>query len=109
MKRASFLGFRTVAISLIVPDEQGVEHVTRHLGSIHQCFTSNFYTRADPKSAKKTDNLTVFFALLGSALVKAVCRTLMKLIPGMRVMGSTESVGWRDGEQPILRRLIHGF
>jgi len=26
---------------------------------------------ADPKSAKKTDNMTVFFALLGSKRVKA--------------------------------------
>ncbi len=37
---------------------------------------------ADPKSAKKTDNLTVFFALLGSAPVRAACRMLMKLAPG---------------------------
>jgi len=36
------------------------------------------FTRADPKSAKKLLNLTVFFALLGSACVKAACRTLMK-------------------------------
>ena len=35
----------------------------------------------DPKSAKKIDNLTVFFALLGFVCLKAVCRTLMKLIP----------------------------
>jgi len=35
----------------------------------------------DPKSAKKTDNLTVFFALLGSASIKAASRTLMKLTP----------------------------
>jgi hypothetical protein len=33
---------------------------------------------ADPKSAKKTDNLTVFFAPLGSAHLKAARRTLMK-------------------------------
>jgi len=37
---------------------------------------------ADPKSAKKTYNLTVFFAILGSAHVKAACKMLMKLIPG---------------------------
>jgi len=36
----------------------------------------------DRKRAKKTDNLTVFFALSGSALVKAAHRTLMKLTPG---------------------------
>ncbi len=40
---------------------------------------------ADPKSAKKTDNLTIFFALLGSARVKAAQRTLMKLIPGIQL------------------------
>ncbi len=37
------------------------------------------FTRADPKSAKMTDNLTVFFELLGSASIKAVGRMLMKL------------------------------
>ncbi len=37
------------------------------------------FTLADPKSVKKIDNLTVFFTLLGSACVKAVHRTLMKL------------------------------
>jgi len=34
---------------------------------------------ADPESAKKTVKLLVFFALSGSALAKAVLRTLMKL------------------------------
>jgi len=37
---------------------------------------------ADPKSAKKTDGWTVFFALLESAGIKASCKTLMKLTPG---------------------------
>jgi len=40
------------------------------------------FTLADPKSVKKIDNLTVFFTLLGSASVKVVRRTLMKLSPG---------------------------
>ena len=40
------------------------------------------FTCADPKSAKKLLNLTVFFALLGSARVKAAHRTLVKLTPG---------------------------
>jgi len=35
----------------------------------------------DHKSIKKIDNLTVFFTLLGSASVRAVCRMLMKLSP----------------------------
>jgi len=36
----------------------------------------------DPKSIEKTDNLTVFFALLGSVCVNAARRMLMKLTPG---------------------------
>ncbi len=32
----------------------------------------------DPKSTKNTDNLNGFFALSGSAGVKAACRMLMK-------------------------------
>ena len=36
---------------------------------------------ADPKSAKKLLNLTVFFALSGSAGVKAARRMLVKLSP----------------------------
>jgi len=39
------------------------------------------FDHADPKSAKRTDNLTVFFVFLVSACVKAACRTLMKLTP----------------------------
>ena len=38
---------------------------------------------ADPKSAKKLLNLTVFIALLGSARIKAACRTLVKLTPNV--------------------------
>jgi len=37
---------------------------------------------ASPESAKKTVKLSVFFALLGSARVKAVHRTLAKSTPG---------------------------
>jgi len=33
--------------------------------------------REDPKSKKKTDNLPEFFTVLGSALVKAACKTLV--------------------------------
>jgi len=40
------------------------------------------FALADPKSVKKTDNFTVFFALLGSLCVKAVRRMLMKLTTG---------------------------
>jgi hypothetical protein len=41
------------------------------------------FAHSDLKSAKKPDNLTVFFALLGSASVEAACRTLMKLTPAV--------------------------
>jgi len=34
---------------------------------------------ADPKSAKKTLKVSVFFAISGSALTKAALSTLMKL------------------------------
>ncbi len=46
------------------------------------------FTLVDPKSVKKIDNLTVFFTLLGSASVKAVRRTLMKLSPGHQFSGA---------------------
>jgi len=39
------------------------------------------FERTDPKSAKNTDNLIVFFALLGSASSKASHEMLMKLTP----------------------------
>jgi hypothetical protein len=38
---------------------------------------------ADLKSAKVTDGLNVFFALLGSALVKATRKMLVKSTPGL--------------------------
>ena len=39
------------------------------------------FTRADPKSAKKTVKLSSFIVLLGTERVKAACRTLVKLTP----------------------------
>ena len=44
--------------------------------------TSYFYARRSQKR-KKLLNLTVFFALLGSARVKAACRMMVKLTPGV--------------------------
>jgi len=41
------------------------------------------FGRTDNRSAKKADNLTVFLALLGSAGIKAACRMLMKMTPGV--------------------------
>jgi len=40
------------------------------------------FIQADPKSAKKTDSLTVFFALLGYSRVKAWCKMFVKPTPG---------------------------
>ena len=39
------------------------------------------FTRVDPESTKKTDDLNVFFALLGSAGTIVACKMLMKLTP----------------------------
>jgi len=51
-------------------------------GRFHQHFMSSFCARRS-KSAKKTDNLTAVLELSGSVCVKAVCRTLMQLTPGV--------------------------
>ena len=37
------------------------------------------FMRAGPESAKKLLDLTVFFALLGSACIKAACKMMVKL------------------------------
>jgi hypothetical protein len=41
------------------------------------------FMHADPKIEKKNDNLTVFFALLGSVHAKAAHKTLVKLTPAI--------------------------
>jgi len=41
------------------------------------------FAPADPESVKNTDDLTVFFTLLGSTGVKAVCKSLVKLTPSI--------------------------
>jgi len=51
-------------------------------GQFHQRYTSSFYACRSRKH-EKTDKLSVFFELLGSARVKAAGRTLMKLTPGV--------------------------
>ena len=48
------------------------------------------FTAADPKSAIKLLNLTVFFALLGSVGVKAARRTFINWRPGYLVSSSPE-------------------
>jgi len=42
------------------------------------------FTSTDPKRAKKTDGLTVFFALLGPAHVKAAHKILVKSTPDFK-------------------------
>jgi len=39
------------------------------------------FTHVDPKTANKYSKIIVFFALLGSACLKALLKTLMKLTP----------------------------
>jgi hypothetical protein len=48
-------------------------------------------THAYPKSTKNTDDLTVFFALLGSALVKAALEMFVKLTTGRCHIACLES------------------
>jgi len=59
----------------------------KHVGEIDPWCPFSSILRAaltyeDSKSTKKTDDLTVFFMLSGSAPLKAARRTLMKLISG---------------------------
>jgi len=71
------------------------------------------FTLADPKIAKKTFNLTVFFALLGSGCVKAAHKMLVKLTPGASRLGETRMVQREQGEVApcprlrLVRRLRH--
>jgi len=46
-------------------------------------FINVFKKSADPKRAKKTDNLIVFFVLLGSVRIKAALKTFVKSTPGV--------------------------
>jgi hypothetical protein len=43
------------------------------------------FTRTDHKRARKTVKLSVFFAHLGSAHLKAALKMLMKLTPGVNI------------------------
>jgi len=57
------------------------KYSTVNLGSISTTFYEQLFSHEDPKSAKKTVKLSVFFALWGSECPKAARRTLMKLTP----------------------------
>ena len=52
-----------------------------YLGQFSPTCLRTAFRHADPESAKKQLDLTVFFALLGSASVKAARRMLMKVTP----------------------------
>ncbi len=51
--------------------------------TISPTFYAQLLSAQIPNSAKKTDGLIVFFALLGSLYVKAVCKMLLKSTPGL--------------------------
>jgi len=55
--------------------------LVQELGSNSPTFYEQLLHTQIPKSTKKTDGLTVFFALLGSSLIKAARKMLMKLTP----------------------------
>ncbi len=61
--------------------ERNEREVEEDWAQFHQRSTCRFNSRSSQKG-KKIDNFTVSFTLLGSAHVKAVRRTLMKLTPG---------------------------
>jgi len=66
----------------------------------------SFYSRTDPKRAKNMVKPSIFFALLGSALVKAVHKMLMKWTLGGQIAG----VGvYRAGRGGPLRRWFSIF
>ena len=52
-------------------------------GIFHQHSTNSFYASKSQKCQKKLLNLTVIFAILGSALVKSARKLLVKLTPDL--------------------------
>jgi len=61
----------------------GVQSLIKSTPGVNFTNIVSAFMLGDPESVKKIDNLTVFFTRLGSACVKAVHRTLMKLSPGV--------------------------
>jgi len=57
------------------------------INTLHAAFTS-----ADPETPKKTDDLTVFFVLLGSAHAKGAHKALVKSTLGLNFI----SVSYKD-------------
>ncbi len=71
--------------------QTGVETSTKTLRLNFINILRTAFTLADHKNVKKTVKWSIFFTLLGSASVKAVCRTLMKLSPRLKVSKSHKS------------------
>jgi len=69
--------------------ESGLKSIRRP--RLNFIFTLSFYARRSQKH-KKTDNLTVFFMLLGSTCVKAARRTLKKFSPIRRTLKEPSKV-----------------
>ena len=61
--------------------------------------------RTDSKSEIKLLNLTVFFSLLGSALIKAACRILVKLTPDIRALCKCKTI-FKERSHFFLNRKI---
>ncbi len=58
---------------------------------------STTFTRADPKSIKKTVKLSIFITLSGSMSVKAAHKMLVKLTPGHCVVRNNSNGGpWQN-------------
>jgi hypothetical protein len=67
---------------------------TDPLSQFHQHFIYvQFFQAQIAKVQKKTDDLTVFFALLGSVHVKAACKMLVKSTLGFYFSGRSSPVG----------------
>jgi len=58
----------------------------RYLGSILSTFYVQLLRMQIPKALKDTAELTVFFTLLGSTSLKAVCKMLVKLTPDRYIL-----------------------
>ena len=56
------------------------------------------FTHEDPRKRKKLLEMIVFFALLGSACVKAACKMMVKLTPGSNPIN--QILSWRDKNSP---------
>jgi len=78
----------------------------RALGPISPTFYAQLLHVQIPKSAKKTDSLTVFFALLGAACVKTARPMLVKSNHGIE-MGILLLMKERRDLIDLIRSLLH--